>query len=48
MKDIDHGEDSERPNRFQKPVRSMVHNTWVEMNKEAFVPAGVIDAWYVG
>jgi hypothetical protein len=24
------------------------YNTWVEMNKEAFVPAGVIDARYVG
>ena len=23
-------------------------NTWVKMNKEAFVPAGVIDARYVG
>jgi hypothetical protein len=23
------------------------HNTWVEMNKEAFVPAGVMDARYV-
>jgi hypothetical protein len=24
------------------------YNTWVQMNKEAFVPAGVIDARYVG
>lgn len=24
------------------------YNTWVEMNKEAFVPAGVMDARYVG
>ena len=24
------------------------YNTWVQINKEAFVPAGVIDAWYVG
>lgn len=24
------------------------YNTWVEMNKEAFMPAGVIDARYVG
>jgi len=24
------------------------YNTWVNMNKEAFVPAGVIDARYVG
>ena len=24
------------------------YNTWVQINKEAFVPAGVVDAQYVG
>jgi len=46
--------------RVNMPAKSLVvtaaqliykrfeYNSWVEMNKEAFVPAGVIDARYVG